>query len=185
MDGEEVLENGMYSMIFTDKSDRVHTALRTDGYLFTEYATIGNWYINDYEIYLPKTEKAFRKFYQKVVSEFDDRPTYCLDTINLNAKDGVLAFNEGHMLIDGKNGLMGFDKENHFTKDKYTMMMDFSKGLINFAKLSAEDDPHAQIDGTNGIAYFAKKNIIISGKDAVMYVGSPVTVNGVAPTEQK
>ena len=185
MDGEEVLENGMYSMIFTDKSDRVHTALRTDGYLFTEYATIGNWYINDYEIYLPKTEKAFRKFYQKVVSEFDDRPTYCLDTINLNAKDGVLAFNEGHMLIDGKNGLMGFDKENHFTKDKYTMMMDFSKGLINFAKLSAEDDPHAQIDGTNGIAYFAKKNIIISGKDAVMYIGSPVKVNGVAPTEQK
>ena len=39
---------------------------------------------------------------------------------------------------------------------KYTMMMDFGKGTIGFAKLNAEEDPHALIDGTNGVAYFAK-----------------------------
>lgn len=182
--GEEQFETGMYSMVFTDENNRVHTALRSDGYLFTEYATIGNWYINDYEIYLPVENKAFRKLYQTTISEADSRPAYCLDVINLDAKAGIMTFNQGHLLIDGKQGLMGFNKDSYFTNDQYTMMLDFKKGLINFAKLINETEPRAQIDGANGIAYFAKRNIVLSGENATMYLGSQVTVNNTVVSTQ-
>ena len=86
---------------------------------------------------------------------------------------------------------MGFTKRdkdnpdgNYFTEDVYTMLIHLEDGTINFAKTKDEKDPRAQIDGIEGIAYFAKKNIILSGENATMYLGSPVTVKGKAVSEQ-
>lgn len=189
--------HGMYSMVFTDNLSRIRTGVRADGYLYTEYATIGNWHINDYEMFVPsrnidaEEEFEFRKEYRKTKTLENGTPSYTLDSMNLNSYGSFIAFDQGRLLIDGKNGLMGFTKRdrdnpdgNYFTEDVYTMLIHLEDGTINFAKTKDEKDPRAQIDGIEGIAYFAKKNIILSGENATMYLGSPVTVKGQAVSEQ-
>ena len=188
--GEEAkTKHGMYSMVFTDNLSRIRTGVRADGYLYTEYATIGNWHINDYEMFVPsrnidaKEEFEFRKEYRETKTLANGAPSYTLDSMNLNSYGSFIAFDQGRLLIDGKNGLMGFTKRdrdnpdgNYFTEKLYTMLIDLKDGTINFAKDNPDEDPRAQIDGIEGIAYFAKKNIILSGENATMYLGSPVKV---------
>lgn len=189
--------HGMYSMVFTDNLSRIRTGVRADGYLYTEYATIGNWHINDYEMFVPsrnidaKEEFEFRKEYRKTKKLDNGAPSYTLDSMNLNSYGSFIAFDQGRLLIDGKNGLMGFTKRdrdnpdgNYFTEDVYTMLIHLEDGTINFAKTKDEKDPRAQIDGIEGIAYFAKKNIVLSGENATMYLGSPVTIKGETVSEQ-
>lgn len=196
-DEEAKTKHGMYSMVFTDNLSRIRTGVRADGYLYTEYATIGNWHINDYEMFVPsrnidaEEEFEFRKEYRKTKTLENGAPSYTLDSMNLNSYGSFIAFDQGRLLIDGKNGLMGFTKRdrdnsdgNYFTEDVYTMLIHLEDGTINFAKTKDEKDPRAQIDGIEGIAYFAKKNIILSGENATMYLGSPVKVKGETVSEQ-
>ena len=88
----------MYSMVFTDNLSRIRTGVRADGYLYTEYATIGNWHINDYEMFVPsrnidaEEEFEFRKEYGKTKILENGAPSYTLDSMNLNSYGSFIAF---------------------------------------------------------------------------------------------
>lgn len=154
-DGEVVVNSNFYSASFTNVNNVIQTGIRADGYLYTRFATIGGWYINDYEMYSvdPNLDsnkddtKGFRK--TQKVSNADDTnynaEGYKLDLLNINSKDQFVAFNNGRFVINGKYGWMGF--YSHLNENKtydtieltkspsaYNMWIDFENGTINFGK---------------------------------------------------
>lgn len=183
-DEEKVVDSNFYSASFANVNNVIQTGIRADGYLYTRFATIGGWYINDYEMYSvdPNLDsnkddtKGFRK--TQKVSDADDTnynaEGYKLDLLNINSKDQFIAFNNGRFVINGKHGWMGFyshlnENETYDTIEltksplAYNMLIDFNEGTINFGK----DKPSEyNADGTliNTIPH-----VKIDGKDGKAY----------------
>ena len=101
---EESVENDFFSASFSNNRNQIQTGIRADGYFYTKYATVGNWYVNDYEIYCVSDRDAFRKSY--IAGE------HLKDAININSKKKFISFNNGKLVIDGEYGWMGFSKED-------------------------------------------------------------------------
>lgn len=186
-DGEVEAPDNFYSASFSNANNVIQTGIRADGYLYTRFATIGGWYINDNEIYAvnnttftdneKKAAKGFRK------THIDDG--YKNDLLNINSKNQFIAFNNGKFVINGKHGWMGFysDAEGNTidlsaTPTVYNMLINFSTGDIGFGKMS-NDIPYSYISGTDGSAYFSKGQIQIDGDSATIYCGVSSTDAGV------
>lgn len=176
---EETVNNNFFSASFSNASNIIQSGIRADGYLYTKFAAIGGWYVNDSEIYAvdnttfsddeKKAAKGFRK------THTDDG--YKNDLLNINSKNQFIAFNNGKFVINGKHGWMGFYSDtsgNTISLDKnpdvYNMLINFATGDIGFGKMS-DDAPYSYISGTNGSAYFSKGQIQIDGDSATIYCG--------------
>jgi hypothetical protein len=183
-----------FSASFANAKNIIQTGIRADGYLYTKYAAIGGWYVNNGEIYSVDSKtyesddssKGFRKTHS------DDG--YKKDLLNINSKNQFISFNNGRFVINGQHGWMGF--YSHENEDKtydtielikspsaYNMLINFNEGTINFGKEKPYYDeegtlinplPHVVINGNNGNAYFAKGNIVIDGENATIFCGVPV-----------
>lgn len=195
------IPENFFTASFANESNVIQTGIRSDGYLYTKYATIGNWYINDYEIYSPSDRNAFdggqaqgfRKFCQKFVDDKNQpagfRPgitadgyTTQGDYIHLNSYRSFIAFDKGKMIIDGQNGWIGlyddpegFGIELDTIPSYYNMLIDLKNGGIGFSKLpnppDGKDIPITFISGTKGNAYFSKGNIYMDGETATIWCG--------------
>ena len=195
------IPSNFFTASFANENNVIQTGIRSDGYLYTKYATIGNWYINDYEIYSPSDRNAFdggqaqgfRKFCQKFLDDKNQpagfRPgitadgyTTQGDYIHLNSYRSFIAFNKGKMIIDGQNGWIGlYDDPEGFgielatTPSYYNMLIDLKNGGIGFSKLpnppDGKDMPVTFISGTKGNAYFSKGNIYMDGETATIWCG--------------
>lgn len=201
-DGEIEAPTNFYSASFSNTNNVIQTGIRADGYLYTRFATIGGWYINDHEMYAIDTSlledgnisQGFRKTQKTTDDSGYIDEGYKLDLLNINSKNQFIAFNNGRFVINGKHGWMGF--YSHKNEDDsydtielsenpsaYNMWIDFKNGTINFGKDKPseynedgkliETIPHVRIDGTDGKAYFAKGNIIIDGENAKIFCGVP------------
>ena len=182
------VKNNFFSASFANAHNVIQTGIRADGYLYTKFATIGGWYINDYEIYsvnhkvidetLSQEEleaeelknrqeaKGFRKDY--------DPEGYKSDLLNINSKDQFIAFNNGRFVINGQHGWMGFyshENENETydtielikSPSAYNMLIDFNEGTINFGK----DKPSERDE--NGTLIATIPHVKIDGKDGKTY----------------
>lgn len=210
-DGEIEAPTNFYSASFSNANNVIQTGIRADGYLYTRFATIGGWYINDNEMYAVDTSlledgdisQGFRKT-QKTTNDsgyIDDG--YKLDLLNINSKNQFIAFNNGRFVINGKHGWMGFyshknDDNSYDTIEltekpsAYNMWIDFHTGDIGFGKpepTKYDDDgnlistiPYSYISGNNGSAYFSKGQVQINGEDAIIYCGVSTDFNGVFPS---
>lgn len=184
---EETVSNNFFSASFSNVSNIIQSGIRADGYLYTKFAAIGGWYVNDSEIYAvdnttftdddKKAAKGFRK------AHADDG--YKNDLLNINSKNQFIAFNNGKFVINGKHGWMGFysDAEGNTidlsaAPTVYNMLINFSTGDIGFGKMS-NDIPYSYISGTDGSAYFSKGQIQIDGDSATIYCGVSSTDTGV------
>ena len=186
-----------YSASFSNVNNVIQTGIRADGYLYTRFATIGGWYINDHEIYVVDASldinKGMSKGFRKTQTTTDNEKSeyidegYKLDLLNINSKDQFIAFNNGRFIINGQHGWMGFyNDDNGNTIDLnaspsvYNMLINFKQGLIDFGKLDEDANaiPLTRIDGITGNAYFAGGQVIISGEDASIYCGVSQTWTG-------
>ena len=165
---EEKASN-FFSASFSNAKNQIQTGIRADGYLYTEFATIGGWYINENEIY---STSAFRK-------TFEDKG-YQKDIVNINSKYNFISFDNGHFIINGQYkwmGLYGGDDylENVAAPSKYDMLINFTDGTMGFKKNGGE--PYTLINGKTGEAYFSQGNIYFDGKNATIYCGCSVSEN--------
>lgn len=197
-DGEIEAPTNFYSASFSNTNNVIQTGIRADGYLYTRFATIGGWYINDNEMYAVDTSlledgdisQGFRKT-QKTTDDsgyIDDG--YKLDLLNINSKNQFIAFNNGRFVINGKDGWMGF--YNHENEDgsydtiellnlpednplpsAYNMLIDFHTGDIGFGKPKpTEYDDDGNLIPTIPYSY-------ISGNDGSAYFSKgQVQING-------
>lgn len=174
------IPDNFFTASFANENNIIQTGIRSDGYLYTKYATIANWYINDYEIYA--TDREYGKGgqaqgYRKVYGDYLDGeglPTgFREDFVNLNSKEQFLSFNKGHMVINGKDGWMGVYNEGIALKNvpAYNLFIDFVGGNIAFDKKGKGEIPSTVISGTTGEAYFSKGNIYFDGKTATIFCG--------------
>ena len=183
-DGEIEAPTNFYSASFSNTNNVIQTGIRADGYLYTRFATIGGWYINDYEMYSIDPNladnkgdtKGFRKTQKTSAAGTTNYNTegYKLDLLNINSKDQFIAFNNGRFIINGKNGWMGFGSngiELNTNPSYYNMLIDFKNGDIKFGKEVTEDIPYSYISGNDGSAYFSKGQIQIDGNSATIYCG--------------
>lgn len=163
-DGIDIPSN-FFSASFSNETGQIQTGIRADGYLYTKYAAIGGWYVNEGEIYA--TSEGFRKAI--VRDENSDQEGYLQDDININAAGRFISFNQGKIVIDGANGWMGFSDTLGVppTSSVHSLWIEGndSTSMISFAS------GHSKIDGKNGTAYFANGQIVIDGTSAVMYCG--------------
>lgn len=184
-DGETTVNNNFFSASFSNVNNIIQTGIRADGYLYTRYATIGGWYVNDNELYSVDTSldvnkgdaKGFRKTQKTSNADGYDANGYKLDLLNINSKEQFIAFNNGRFIINGKHGWMGFYSDTsgntislNKNPDVYNMLVNFATGDIGFGKMS-DSAPYSYISGTNGSAYFSKGQIQIDGDSATIYCG--------------
>lgn len=195
------IPENFFTISVANVNNVIQTGIRSDGYLYTKYATIGYWYVNDYEIYSPSDRvsfkggqaQGFRKFCQKFLDDKNQpagfRPgitadgyTTQGDYIHLNSYRSFIAFNKGKMIIDGQNGWIGlYDDPKNFgielaqIPSYYNMLIDLKNGGIGFSKLpnppDGRDMPVSFISGTKGNAYFSKGNIYMDGETATIWCG--------------
>lgn len=192
-----------FTASFANEDNVIQTGIRSDGYLYTKYATIGNWYINDYEIYATDRNfgggqaQGYRKFYDDFTDEngmpsgFRDQGDgeHNGDWINLNGHDSFIAFMKGKMIISGRYGWMGLSTEDEGIEliaepTYYNMLINFTTGDIGFGleKATGEDPfpiPKSFISGNNGSAYFSKGQVQIDGETASIYCGISTESQGV------
>lgn len=177
-----VIPENFFTASFANENNVIQTGIRSDGYLYTKYATIANWYINDYEIYATDRdygEGGQAQGYRKVYDDYLDAeglPTgFREDFVNLNSKEQFLSFNKGHMIINGKDGWMGVYNEGEGIALKnvpaYNLFIDFVGGNIAFDKKGEGEIPNTVISGTTGEAYFSKGNIYFDGETATIFCG--------------
>ena len=170
-----------FSASFANAKNIIQTGIRADGYLYTKYAAIGGWYVNDGEIYSVDSKTYENNDSSKGFRKAHSNDGYKKDLLNINSKDQFIAFNNGRFVINGKHGWMGFYNDNDgntialtATPSAYNMWIDFKNGTVNFGKDSTENSiPHVVINGKNGNAYFAKGNIVIDGENATIFCGVP------------
>lgn len=189
---EESVENNFFSASFSNNRNQIQTGIRADGYFYTKYATVGNWYVNDYEIYCVSDGDTFRKSYNYQNST----EGYKKDAININSKKKFISFNNGKLVIDGEYGWMGFSKEDagiELTQSPsyYNMLVDFNTGDIGFGKPKPtelddegnliETAPYSYISGNDGSAYFSNGQIQIDGDSATIYCGVSTNYPGAFP----
>ena len=176
-----ILEN-FFTASFANENNIIQTGIRSDGYLYTKYATIANWYINDYEIYATDREygqggqaQGYRKIYKDYLDAQGLPTGFRKDFVNLNSKEQFLSFNKGHMVINGKDGWMGVYNEGEGIALKnvpaYNLFIDFVGGNIAFDKKGKGEIPNTVISGTTGEAYFSKGNIYFDGETATIFCG--------------
>lgn len=162
---EEVVKENFFSASFANIKNVIQTAVRADGYLYTKFATIGGWFVNNNEIY---STDIFRK-------EFEDSG-YQNDIININSKHNFISFNEGHFIINGQHKWMGLYSddyiENAASPSKYDMLINFIDGTMGFKKDGGS--PYTLINGKSGEAYFSQGNIYFDGKNAIIYCGKSI-----------
>lgn len=175
---EESVENNFFSASFSNNHNQIQTGIRADGYFYTKYATVGNWYVNDYEIYCVSDGDTFRKSY--------NAGEHLKDAININSKKKFISFNNGKLVIDGEYGWMGFSKEDTGIEliqnpSYYNMLVDFSTGNIGFGKYTDNTIPYSQINGNDGSAYFSNGQIQIDGDTATIYCGVSSEYPGAFP----
>ena len=175
---EESVENNFFSASFSNNRNQIQTGIRADGYFYTKYATVGNWYVNDYEIYCVSDGDTFRKSY--------NAGEHLKDAININSKKKFISFNNGKLVIDGEYGWMGFSKENNGielvqTPSYYNMLIDFNTGNMGFGKYTDNTIPYSQINGNDGSAYFSNGQIQIDGDTATIYCGVSSEYPGAFP----
>lgn len=175
---EKSVENNFFSASFSNNRNLIQTGIRADGYLYTRYAAVGNWYVNDYEIYCVSNGNTFRKSYS--VGE------HLKDAININSKKKFISFNNGKLVIDGEYGWMGFSKEDAGIEliqnpSYYNMLIDFNTGNIGFGKYTDNTIPYSQINGNDGSAYFSNGQIQIDGDTATIYCGVSSEYPGAFP----
>lgn len=167
------IPENFFTASFANENNEIQTGIRSDGYLYTKYATIANWYINNYEIYATDREygqggqaQGYRKIYED--------SGFRKDFVNLNSKEQFLSFNKGKMIINGKDGWMGVYNEGEGIALKnvpaYNLFIDFVGGNIAFDKKDG-DIPNTVISGTTGEAYFSKGNIYFDGETATIFCG--------------
>ena len=190
-----------FTASFANENNIIQTGIRADGYLYTKFATIGNWYVNDYEFYstdlslIPDKDNTvgFRKAYQEATYDIETntKTGHLLDYINLNSKEQFMSFNHGRLVINGKHGWMGFSKEaqgiewNTASPSYYNMLINFNSGDVGFGKPIRQSDseedtiPYSLISGTNGSAYFSKGQVQIDGDTATIYCGVSKTYQGI------
>lgn len=177
-----VIPDNFFTASFANEDNVIQTGIRSDGYLYTKYATIANWYINNYEIYATDRdygEGGQAQGYRKVYDDYLDAeglPTgFREDFVNLNSKEQFLSFNKGHMIINGKDGWMGVYNEGEGIALKnvpaYNLFIDFVGGNIAFDKKGEGEIPNTVISGTTGEAYFSKGNIYFDGETATIFCG--------------
>lgn len=176
------IPENFFTISVANANNVIQTGIRSDGYLYTKYATIANWYINDYEIYATDRdygEGGMAQGYRKVYDDYLDAeglPTgFREDFVNLNSKEQFLSFNKGHMIINGKDGWMGVYNEGEGIALKnvpaYNLFIDFVGGNIAFDKKGEGEIPNTVISGTTGEAYFSKGNIYFDGETATIFCG--------------
>lgn len=189
-DGEIEAPTNFYSASFSNTNNVIQTGIRADGYLYTRFATIGGWYINDCEMYAvdPSLDvnKGMSKGFRKTQTTTNDENSeyidegYKLDLLNINSKNQFIAFNNGRFVVNGKYGWMGFyNHENedgsydtiellNLSEDKplpsaYNMLIDFHSGDIGFGKPKpTEYDDNGKLIDTIPYSY-------ISGTDGSAY----------------
>lgn len=182
---EIAIPNNFFTASFANEKNIIQTGIRSDGYFYTKYATIGGWHLNDKEIYATLSgfdvSDSFRKTYEA--------DGYKKDAINLNASGQFISFNQGRFVINGQFGWMGFYNNQNgdtiellATPSAYDMWIDFQNGSVNFGKKPPYQDldteeiidpvPYVKIDGKSGKAYFAGGKIFIDGETATIFCGT-------------
>lgn len=176
------IPENFFTISIANADNIIQTGIRSDGYLYTKYATIANWYINDYEIYATdrkygegSSAQGYRKIYEDYLDEKGLPTGFREDFINLNSKEQFLSFNKGHMVINGKHGWMGVYKEGNGIAlenvPAYNLFIDFVGGNVAFDKKGKGEIPNTVISGTTGEAYFSKGNIYFDGETATIFCG--------------
>lgn len=172
--GEEGIKENFYSFSVANSGNVIQTGVRPDGFLYSQYANLGGWCINDKEIYAPTPIEGIKSFRKQWVST-----GYKFDYLNITSETASISFNQGKMIIDGVNGWMGSLSdgfEEIAYPSRYDMLLDYTKGIMKFKKENEDSLPYTAINGTNGSAYFAQGKVYINGTEGLIYCGIPYAV---------
>lgn len=171
-----------FAIAVANSAYTIQTGIRTDGYFYTKFASIGGWCINDSEMYFPASgNSSFRKTYSA--------DGYLNDYININAITARMSFYKGSTYIDGMTGTISLANGNttingstgtislangNTTIDGTTGTISLANGNTVISGLTGTADfanGVTVINGSTGDAYFAKGQVQIRGSSATIYCG--------------